>query len=305
MDAKRQETPARASMDAVARILVLGSVARDEVVRLKEPLRAGFHLEGGLDGTRLGGGAANTGVPLAFAGHAVTLVCPIGRDDHGDRLLADLQARGVLTSQLRRVETPTTRSLVLVEPGGERTIINLARAREPGPPARILELPADCLYVRSRALDLADLLAAKSRSCLVVAHIPPCQAAARPAQVLVASEPDLPPEVRASPWEWGRRIAGERLRWMVLTRGADGARAIGAEGQVEVAAPVVEAIDTTGAGDAFAAGLIHALVGGTTMERALEIACAWGAAKAGTDGSALPRQVVERLVREPPGVSVG
>jgi sugar/nucleoside kinase (ribokinase family) len=287
-------------MDAVARILVLGSVARDEVVRLKEPLRAGFHLEAGFERTRLGGGAANTGVPLALAGHAVTLVGPIGRDEHGDRLLADLEASGVSTAQLRRVATPTTRSIVLIDPGGERTIVNLARAREPEPPARVLGLPADCLYVRSRADDLEGLLAAKADSCLVVAHVPPCHAGARPAHVLVASEPDLPPEVRASPWEWGRRIAGERLRFMVLTRGADGARAMGAEGSVEVAAPVVEAVDTTGAGDAFAAGLIHALVNAATIRRALEVGCAWGAAKAGSDGSVLARQVVERLVRAAP-----
>ena len=287
-------------MDAVARILVLGSVARDEVVRLKEPLRSGLHLEGGFDGTRLGGGGANTGLPLAYAGHAVTLVSPIGHDLHGELLLAELQASGVSTSQLRRVETPTTRSIVLIEPGGERTIVNLARAREPEPPVRLLELPADCLYVRSRSEDLEELLATKAASCLVVAHVPPCRDGARPAHVLVASEPDLPPEVRSSPWEWGRRIAGERLRFMVLTRGAEGARAVGAEGSVAVAAPVVEAIDTTGAGDAFVAGLIHALVSGAATGRALEVACAWGAAKAGSNGSVLPRELVERLVRAAP-----
>jgi ribokinase len=284
-------------MRAVARILVLGSVARDEVVRLQAPLRAGLHLEGRPEEPRLGGGAANTGIPLAHAGHVVTLVCPIGHDVHGDRLIADLRASGVDTSKLRRVEMPTTRSIVLVEPGGERTIVNLSRCLEPEPPARILELPADCLYVRSRALDLTDLLAKKTSSCLVVAHIPPCDAGARPAQVLVASESDLTPEVRDSPWEWGRQIAGERLRWVVLTRGPDGARAVGADVQLETGAPQVEAVDTTGAGDAFAAGLIHALVTGEPMGEALETACAWGAAKASHDGSVLPRQVIERLVR--------
>jgi sugar/nucleoside kinase (ribokinase family) len=185
--------------------------------------------------------------------------------------------------------------MILVDEAGERTVVNLFRAREPEPPARILDLAADGLYVRSRALDLAPLLAEKVRSCLVVAHVPPCQPGARPAQVLLASEADLE-GVPESPWDWGRGIAGEVLRWVVLTRGPDGAVAFGADQRHEARPPRVDARDTTGAGDAFAAGLIHALVSGTPIPAALEIGCSWGAAKAARDGSVLDRDIVAGLL---------
>ena len=51
------------------RIVVVGSVAIDEVVALRRPLAAGLHLDGRERGRRVGGGAANTAVALASAGY--------------------------------------------------------------------------------------------------------------------------------------------------------------------------------------------------------------------------------------------
>jgi len=281
----------------VARILVLGSVARDEVVRLRHPLRAGTHMEAACSGPRLGGGGACTAVPLAHAGHHVTLISAIGDDDDGSWLLEQLQATRVDTSQIRRIEGASTRSLVMVDERGERSIVNLTRATEPQPPTRLLDLPADCLYVRSRAPELGSLLERKGQQCLVVAHMPPCEAAARPAHVLLASEPDLEPEVLGAPWPAGRRVAGERLEWVVITRGPRGVLAFGPGRRLETPAPHVTPVDTTGSGDAFAAGLVHALVGGSAIEQALEAGAAWGAENARWESSILPAQAVARLLR--------
>jgi sugar/nucleoside kinase (ribokinase family) len=187
---------------------------------------------------------------------------------------------------------------VLVDELGERTIVNLTRATEPHPPARLIDLPADCLYVRSRATDLAPLLERKGRDCLVVAQMPPCDDGVRPAHVLLASEPDLEPRLLDAPWSAARRVAGERLEWVVITRGARGVVAHGAERSLEIPAPRVTPVDTTGSGDAFAAGLVHALVGGSAIEQALETGAAWGAENARWDRSVLPAEAVERLLGE-------
>jgi sugar/nucleoside kinase (ribokinase family) len=45
-----------------------------------------------------------------------------------------------------------------------------------------------------------------------------------------------------------------------------------------VSAPRVQVVDTTGAGDVFAAGLVHALALGKPMPDALQTAVAWGSA---------------------------
>lgn len=281
----------------MATILVVGSVARDEVAVLHEPLREGAHLEGESRGSRLGGGGANTAVALARAGHRALLVAPVGDDRLGDALVNELAASGVDTSLVLRVPGASTWSLVLVTEGGERTIVNLNRTREPEPPARLLGRAADCLYVRSRSLDLASLLAEKARQCLVVAHMPPLQAESRPAQVLVASESDLDATALADPFATGRKVAGDILEWVVLTHGPRGATAHGPAGLVlAAAAPQVEPVDSTGAGDAFAAGLVHALTGGKAMADALQTACRWGAEAVRWPTSALPEEAVAELL---------
>lgn len=290
----------------MAKILIVGSVARDDVVFLEHPLVPGAHLEGSPQGNRLGGGGANTAVALAGAGHQAVLVTPVGGDGLAGELVSELESAAVDISQLIRVEGPSTRSLVMIDGAGERTIVNLTRAREPGPPVRLLKVTADCLYVRSRSLDLAEVLTAKTASCRIVAHMPPLDPGCRPAHVLVASESDLEAKALVRPFETGRKVAGELLEWVVITHGPKGATAFGRDGAViEASAPAVDVLDTTGAGDAFAAGLVHGLVSGRTMERAVATGCAWGGEAVRWESSALPIEAVRDLVsRDGAGGSV-
>ena len=279
----------------MARITVVGSVSIDEMVTLRQPLHAGAHLDGRERGRRVGGGAANTAIPLSFAGHAVTVVSAVGTDREGSTILARLSEAGVDTAQVMRRAGPSTRSLVLVEPDGERTVVNLHRCREEGPPRRLRTLPADVIYVRSRELDLASILAARLESAFVVAHVPPYGTGVRPAHVLVASAADLDDEGRLLPWETGRRAAGETLEWMVVTRGAGGAEAHAVDRRFHVPARDVVTVDSTGAGDVFSAGLVHALASGASMESALVTAVAWGTTAAELGGIPPRERILELL----------
>jgi sugar/nucleoside kinase (ribokinase family) len=284
----------------MARILIVGSVARDEVLGLRQPLRANAHLEAESRGERIGGGAAGTGLPLAYAGHRVTLASPLGTDAAGDALYSALAAAGIDLSAIMRVPGPSTHSLVFLEPGGERTVVNLHRCREPEPPACLRELPADAIYVRSRDLGLAPLLAARLGDALVASHVPPLAAGSRPAHILVGSEADLPREALSAPWSFGCRVAGASLRWFVLTRGAAGAEAFSASERLHAAAPPTRVADSTGAGDALAAGLLHALLSGAPMAVALQTGVAWGAVKVAHAESVLTRDAVARLLLRNP-----
>ena len=71
---------------------------------------------------------------------------------------------------------------------------------------------------------------------------------------------------------------------MIVTRGAAGADAWHADGKLHQPALPARPVDSTGAGDAFAAGLAHALARGAAMPRALSVAAAWGAAATGWHG---------------------
>jgi sugar/nucleoside kinase (ribokinase family) len=279
----------------MARIVVVGSVAEDEVLNLPHPLREGSHGDATRQQRRLGGGGANTAVPLVHAGHEVVLVAPLGTDERGDWLLGQLQEAGVDTSGIVRVEGESTRSIVLVDPGGERTIVNVHRCREKDPPRRLAKIEADALYVRSRDLDLGELMAGVAARARVVAHVPPLARASRPAHVLVGSESDLPPAFVADPWDAGEGIAGPLLQWVVMTMGSHGAEAVSADDRMATPAPSVDAVDTTGAGDAFAAGLVHALLADQPMPLALEMGVAWGAAAATCRGLPGPETIRDLL----------
>lgn len=267
------------------------------MIRLAGPLDPGGHLNGTAAGSRLGGGGANTAVALAAAGHAVMLVAAVSGDARGDALLAELERSGVDVSLVARLDRPTTRSLILVDPAGERTVVNVARCEEHAPPGRLMSVPADAVYVRSRRADLAPLLAAKAERCLVVAHVPPVEPDCRPAHVLVGSASDVGQAWRDGPLASAREIAGRWLRWFVLTEGARGARATGEDEHFEVRAEAVTPVDTTGAGDAFAAGLLHALVRGEPMSRALALAVRFGTEATLWPASGLPREAVRRLIQ--------
>lgn len=280
----------------MARIVVIGSVALDEIIKLHQPLREGRHLAGTAGGMRLGGGAACTAAPLAYAGHQVTVIGSVGRDDTGRELITELATTGVDISQIAFLNQPTTRSLILVDERGERTVVNLCRTHQEDPPRRFVAAEADCVYVRSRRTDLAPLMQEKAETSLVIAHVPPSQDGARPAHILVVSASDVDADVLDDPLAAGRRIAGDMLQWMVVTHGADGVAAYASDHVVRVPAVPAEPVDTTGAGDTFSAGLVHALMSGAPMESALETAVAWGAAATEYDSSVLPASAVSRLL---------
>jgi sugar/nucleoside kinase (ribokinase family) len=268
----------------MSRIVIVGSVAEDEVLTLPGPLREGRHLDAKERQRRLGGGGANTAVPLRRAGHEVVLVSPLGTDEAGDWLLGELQEAGVDTSGIVRVEGRSTRSIVLVDPEGERTVVNVHRCRDERLAERLGRFEADALYVRSREADLAEPMARLARRATVVAHVPPLTRGARPAHVLVGSASDLPEPFVGDPWDAGEGVAGSLLRWVVMTMGAHGAEAVSAEERIAAPAPPVDVVDTTAAGDVFAAGLVHALLDARPMPQALDTAVAWGAAAAACRG---------------------
>ena len=195
---------------ALARIVVVGSIAQDDVVNLRQPLRAGGHLDAGERRLRLGGGGANTAIPLRHAGHEVTLVAPVGADAVAEWLLAKLQAADIDVTAVARVPGDSTRSLVLVDPGGERTIVNLHRCRE-SRPAGAARLARGARRLRALPRPRRAALLAERRPA--ASWWPTCRrssAGSRPAHVLVGSESDLPPGFLADPWERGAASPASR-----------------------------------------------------------------------------------------------
>jgi sugar/nucleoside kinase (ribokinase family) len=250
---------------------------------------------------RGGGSAANVATWLASTGEDAVLVARAGQDEAGRGVLDVLRLAGV---EVRIALDPRARTgacVVLVEPGGERTML-------PDRGANLLLSPADLpldRFVAGGHLHLAGyaLLHPGPRPAALEAL-----AQARAAGMTISLDPSSAAplrEVGARPFlEWAREAdlvvpnadeaheltgeedPGRAARTIaqhiggeaVVTLGAAGA--VWSDGDAVVSGPgarVRDVQDSTGAGDAFAAGLIGARRRGDDVPSALEAANALAA----------------------------
>ncbi len=267
----------------MANILLIANLNCDRLLLLNKPLEAGgrHHYQDG--GQRLGGGGANTGIGLVWAGHEVALVSQVGRDKIGDWLLAEAGMMGIDCRMMQRYPQNTCEMLLMMTPDGERTIIRPER------PA--FELPKqpnwsywDALYINSSTIGADIWASAAVTSSLVIAQLAKDDRL-RPCHYLIASATDFTGRTELSPWEYALSIAGNELRGFIVTQGALGAVLYQADNTVQVAAKKAEVVDTTGAGDAYAAGLIHGLLQDFTVVDAMQEGARWAAFAVATQSS--------------------
>ena len=240
-------------------LVVLGDLMVDVVTRVADPLAPGSDTPARIS-MQGGGSAANVAAWAAHLGTPVSLVCRVGRDARGRDAVDAL--RGIDVHVTVDYERPTGTCVVLVGPDGERTMLPDPGAND----APLGEIPlGKHLHVVGYALlregPRASALAAidRARAAGMTVSVDPSSWALLRPGAIPAVDLLLPNEREAS------LVEGE----MAVKLGARGAR----WGDVEVPAEPVEVVDTTGAGDAFAAGLISARLQGSDRRAALEAGC--------------------------------
>jgi ribokinase len=220
-----------------------------------------------------GGKGANQAVAAARAGAQVQFVGAVGDDPPAEQLRAHLTANGVGTDGLITLPGPSGSAIVVVDSAGENTIVVApgANGRLTLHSARLRAFVAGCdvlLLQLEIPVTTAAAAAREARSAgaTVIVNASPSGGdlgeLAKVTDVLVVNEAE------AEHWVWP-------VPHRVITRGAHGATYTGGGEKFTVAAPSVEAVDTSGAGDVFA-GVVAA---GWTAGRhhALRRACAAGA----------------------------
>mgnify|MGYP001822556186 CR=1 FL=1 len=296
-----------------ARIVVVGSINSDLVVRAPRIPSPGETVTGGTFFQADGGKGANQAVAAARLGAHVSLVARVGVDELGDHAVAGLREEGIDVSFVRRDPAEATGvALIVVDANGENAI-----AVAPGANAR---LTVEDVESARQAIHDADIVLVQLETPLEAVERAATLASEAGVRVILNPAPARPlpdallrlvdvltpneSEVAALGGEEDVRSAGSAIRQrgvetVVVTLGARGAMIMEAHGASSIPAFEIDATDTTAAGDAFNGALAVGLATGGTIDAAVRLGCAAGALAATGAGArpSLPsREEVKALL---------
>ena len=241
-----------------------------------------------------GGSAANTLAGLASLGTKCAFIGQVADDQFGQVFAHDIRSAGIaFDTPAREEEPPTGRCLIFVTPDGERTMNTFLGAGQFLPAAAIDEkLIADgaILYLEGylwdpeeprkamrRAIDVARSAGRKiaftaSESFVIDRHGDDFRSIEDGViDILFVNESELATLTGKDDFEDGLAALSGKLPVLVATKGEHGAVAIANGERAEVAAePVAKVVDTTGAGDQFAAGFLSGHAKGLPLETCLK-----------------------------------
>ena len=284
-------------------IVVVGSVNVDLLAQVRRHPRPGETLHGTGGQMLPGGKGANQAVAAARLGARVAMVGAVGSDVQAEAALSALREAGVDLGHVAEIEGPTGLAIVTVAEDGENSIVVIAGANDAMDAGRVRaaaevisaarivvcqgEIPRDGIealpaLVRGRflhnpapvmELDPAVLRASdplvvnQHEAGLVLAQLAPGQEAPEDPEAVVAA----------------LRAAG--IPSAVLTLGADGSLVADQAGVRRIPPAPVEAVDTTGSGDAFIGALALGLARGDDLATAARLASRVGAFAATGEGA--------------------
>lgn len=291
------------------RCVVVGDVMMDVTARISTTIEYASDTPADVS-VQPGGSAATTAAWMASRGYPTTFVGCVGDDAFGREVDSALRSAGVDVRLSVSAERPTGTCIVIVDVSRERTMFPDKGANDLlGAFAvdAVQLTPSDHLHLsgyvllnpHARAAGLAILEAARAagattsldpasagplRDCrdLVLGLLPMVD-------VLIANEDEAAVLTDAADANRALDLLARLIPTVVVKRGSRGVVARDASGSVDQSAPATLVLDTTGAGDAFAAGFLAAWLTGSALDEAV------GA------GQALATVAVGRVGAGPPG----
>nr|WP_221209309.1 ribokinase [Nocardioides albus] len=254
-------------------MVVVGSINVDLTANVERLPEAGETVGGGRLRRDVGGKGANQAVAASRLGARVRMVGAVGSDADGAWAVETIRSAGADVDGVRIADAPTGTALIAVDATGENQIVVCGGANALVAPEGFVVGPDDAVLMPLELpLEVVRAVAARATGFVAVNAAPaqplPAELVER-VDLFIVNETEYAamPELRAA-----RRVA--------VTYGAAGAAMLvaGAESARVPAVPVTEVVSTVGAGDAFSAALILAILAGASEEQALLTACAVGAA---------------------------
>jgi ribokinase len=308
-------------MKTSCRICVVGSANVDLTFRTPRLPQAGETLAGHSLHIGMGGKGANQAVAAARLGAEVTFVARVGNDSFGEEAVSQYQAEGIDTSFVRQnASLPTGTAAIVVDDDAENCIVIVAGANAELSSVDVREASsaiqqADavlCQLETPLAATLEAFRLARAAGKLTILTPAPvvelsnellqlcdlCIPNRTEMEFLVGGPVRSPDDAHAA----AKALRARGVKAVVVTMGDSGAFLLDDAGALQIPVVPVEAVDTTGAGDAFTAALAVSLADGLTLRKAARRASLVGAltvTRIGTQ-AAFPHftEVNERFSRE-------
>jgi len=265
-------------------IAVVGSAMIDLTAYAAVIPAPGQTLEGDLFTTGFGGKGANQAVIAAHCGAEVHFVGKLGRDLFGDSIAENFKKLGIDSEYVERSDTPNGVAHIWVDANGENRIIIIPGANHEIESKKAIEaiesiaglavVVAQCEI--QQEVTLAAFSAAKKRGCVTILNPAPYQPLSK--ELLAVTDWIIPNETEFKELHGQAPTSDDVLKSFrpgknsIVTLGSEGAVLITSDGNLtRVSAPKVNAVDTTGAGDAFVGVFAFGLASGKNPEDAMKL----------------------------------
>ena len=255
-------------------IAVIGSINLDFVIRTRTLPTAGETVGGGEFMTTPGGKGANQALAARRLGARTQLFGCVGKDPYAGEALSNLKNEGVdLSGVATTAEELTGAAFINVDDKGENQIAVASGANKVVSAASIGEINAKWIIAQLEVSPDAVLAGASKSGAKLCLNAAPARELDdklfERADVVVVNEVE---------WEFYKDQLSTFSGDVVLTLGAKGAVVMrDGEEVARAAPPVVDVVDTTGAGDTFVAGFVTGLIEGMSLDDSLNFACRCGA----------------------------
>lgn len=278
------------------RIVVVGSYATGLTMKVDRLPHGGETLLGTGYRVDFGGKGSNQAVGCTRLGANVRFVAKIGADAFGQMALGLYQAEGIDTSFVKQIaDAPTGVGFIIVEAGTGHNCITIdPGANELLTPSEVREAlttaekPQVVVTQLETSTAVAEAAMTEGRRLGAITILNPAPVRPLPASVLQMVDVITPNETEAKVLagikpnasmdaeQVARNLLQLGVKQVVITLGERGALIVGASSTNHVPGIPLQPVDTTGAGDAFNAGLAVALASGASLDEAVRFGVVTG-----------------------------
>ena len=229
-----------------------------------------------------GGSALNFAVNMSLNGFKSGIIAQIGNDQYGDLILKNLNQKNVDVTGLNQINAETGMAFISVNNNGKRSIYSFIGANEKLnlkekdfdyiKSASLLHLTGTYWEIAHEAAKNANLLSFAPGTLLSSFGINKLDPVLSNTHVLFLNQKEVE-ILTGKKWDKGSKfLIEEKVPLLVVTKGDKGSSLYTKNEIIECSPSKTDVVDTTGAGDSFAAGFISKWINGHKMDVCLEYA---------------------------------